>query len=79
MRPHALSPNYNYRGMGVPIIGNVRIWHTPHEPPADINDHPDWWPMRYFVGGKLRYPGSWKQRLKRFGIYLIKRLGLRPR
>ena len=55
-RPYALSPNYNYRGMGVPIIGDIRIWHTPHEPPANINSHPEWWPMRYFVDGKLHHP-----------------------
>ena len=68
-RPYVLSFNYNYRGMGVPIIGNVRIWHTPHEPPAELNDQPGWWPMRYFVNGKFYRPGyrKWmfKQYLKR--------------
>ncbi len=63
-RPYILSMNYNYRGLGVPLIGPVRIWHTPHEPPADINAEPDWWPMRYFVDGKLHRPGYLRKQIK---------------
>ena len=66
VRPYALSPNYNYRGMGVPIVGEVRIWHTPHEPPEGLNDQPGRWPMRYFVDGKLHHPGTPYRKTRRF-------------
>ncbi len=71
-RPYVLSLNYNYRGMGVPIIGNVRIWHTPHEPPAELNDQPGWWPMRYFVNGKFYRPGYRKWKFKQHLKSIIK-------
>ena len=64
--PYVLSPNYNYRGMGVPIIGNVRIWHTYHEPPKELNEQPGWWPMRYFVDGKFYRPGYKKWLIKQY-------------
>lgn len=65
-RPYVLSLNYNYRGMRVPIIGNVRIWHSYHEPPKELNDQPWWWPMRYFVNGKFYRPGFRKWKLKQY-------------
>lgn len=75
-RPYALSPNYNYRGMGVPMIGEVRIWHTPHEPPEDLNDQPGWWPMRYFVSGSFHRPGFERRRLRKWGRDLLQKVGL---
>ena len=75
-RPYALSPNYNYRGMGVPIIGEVRIWHTPHEPPDNLNDEPGWWPMRYFVNGRFHRPGFKHNRLKAWTRRMLRRFGL---
>ena len=76
IRPYVLSPNYNYRGMGVPIIGEVRIWHTPHPPPTNVNAHPDWWPMRYFVNGRLHHPGRLKHTLRRAARRLTQAVGL---
>lgn len=75
-RPYPLSPNYNYRGMGVPIIGEVRIWHTPHEPPDDLNDQPGWWPMRYFVNGRFHRPGYRKHQVQQVVKRRIDRAGL---
>ena len=73
-RPYALSPNYNYRGMGVPMIGKVRIWHTPHEPPDDLNDQPGWWPMRYFVSGRFYRPRYGRTKVKQWIKQILKRL-----
>lgn len=52
IRPACLSPNFNCRGFGERLIGEVRIWHQPGDPPADINRAP--WVDRRVVRGRTR-------------------------
>lgn len=73
IHPYVLSPNYNYRGMFVPAIGNVRIWHSHRKMPAAINAEPQHWPMRYVGDGKLRHPDLARQKLKKLLKRLIRR------
>lgn len=35
--PYTLSRGYNYRNFGEAIYGLVRVWHSHHPPPADVN------------------------------------------
>jgi hypothetical protein len=49
--PYVLSPAYNYRSLGEYAVGNIRIWHSHHPPPADVNDFEVAWPPRRFVDG----------------------------
>lgn len=54
--PYTLSINYNYRGTGEHISGDVRIWHSHYKLPKNINEGVDLWPMRSVLYGKLRSP-----------------------
>ena len=51
--PYVLSPLYNYRGLGELAVGSIRIWHSHHPPPADLNNFETAWPPRRFVDGAL--------------------------
>jgi len=55
--PYALSPLYNYRGLGEYAVGNIRIWHSHVPPPADLNAFDTAWPARRFKGG-IRLPSD---------------------
>lgn len=52
--PYTLSINYNYRGTGEHISGDVRIWHSHFPMPEGINDGKDLWPMRSVDRGELK-------------------------
>ncbi len=54
--PYTLSINYNYRGTGEHISGEVRIWHSHYQMPEQINENVDLWPMRSVYNGKLKIP-----------------------
>ena len=54
--PYTLSINYNYRGTGEHISGDVRIWHSHYPMPKQINDAKDLWPMRSVYHGCLKIP-----------------------
>jgi hypothetical protein len=56
--PYALSPLYNYRGLGEYAVGNIRIWHAHFPPPADVNAFESAWPARRFAEGKLVRSGD---------------------
>jgi hypothetical protein len=49
--PYVLSPLYNYRGLGEYAVGKIRIWHSRHFPPANLNEFDMAWPARRFVDG----------------------------
>src|SRR5262249_33865883 len=40
--PYTLSVAYNYRNFGELVSGRIRIWHSHHPPPDDVNtfEHP---------------------------------------
>jgi len=44
--PYTLPITYNYRGSGEHISGSVRIWHSHHQMPSNINKSPNTWPPR---------------------------------
>ncbi len=49
--PYTLSPNYNYRALTAEhISGHVRIWHSFHMPPKNINDCDKPWPRSRYMG-----------------------------
>jgi hypothetical protein len=52
-QPYVLSRSFNYRGFGEPISGLVRIWHSPHEMPGDLNQFNDAWPPRRAYSGRM--------------------------
>lgn len=52
--PYVLSPNYNYRGLGMPISGDVRVWHSRRHVPPRLNALPHEWPLRYVMHGKVK-------------------------
>jgi len=52
--PYTLAPLYNYRSMGEPAIGRIRIWHSHFPLPADVNDFKTLWPARRFKNGLRR-------------------------
>jgi hypothetical protein len=49
--PYVLSPLYNYRSLGEYAVGHVRIWHSHHPPPADLDAFDCAWPARRFRDG----------------------------
>jgi hypothetical protein len=51
--PYVLSPLYNYRSLGEYAVGNIRLWHSHLEPPADLNVFDNAWPARRFKDGVL--------------------------
>ncbi|MBE9005028.1 hypothetical protein IQ259_08245 [Fortiea sp. LEGE XX443] len=51
--PYTLSINYNYRGLGNLISGDVKIWHSHTEMPKNINQFDVAWPARRVVDGKV--------------------------
>lgn len=51
--PYVLSPLYNYRSLGEYAVGNVRIWHSHFEPPAELNAFDNAWPARRYRSGLL--------------------------
>ncbi len=52
--PYVLSPLYNYRGFGELAVGDIRIWHSIHPPPADLTSgEPAWPPRRYRDGVRV--------------------------
>ena len=67
--PYVLSSAYNYRGLGMPLSGKIRIWHSRRDVPEDLNDYPSDWPLRYVIHGKVRRhppdPDHPRQRLMR--------------
>jgi hypothetical protein len=54
-QPYVLSPCYNYRALGEHVVGEIRIWHSHHPLPADVNDYAEPWPPRRFLEG-VRVP-----------------------
>lgn len=54
--PYTLSRSYNYRGMGEPISGVVRVWHSENPPPKGLNDFSQPWPPRAVVKGRVIHP-----------------------
>jgi hypothetical protein len=54
-QPYVLSPLYNYRSLGELAVGQIRIWHSHHLPPLDLNDGETAWPPRRFQEG-VRVP-----------------------
>jgi len=56
-RPYVLAPLYNYRSMGEYAVGKVRLWHSHHALPADLNLYDEAWPPRRFIDG-IRASGS---------------------
>jgi lipopolysaccharide biosynthesis glycosyltransferase len=54
--PYTLSINYNYRGTGEQISGDVRIWHSHYKIPKNINEDVNLWPMRSVLYDKLTSP-----------------------
>src|SRR5262245_46392696 len=56
-RPYVLTPLYNYRSMGEYAVGKVRLWHSHHALPADLNLYDEAWPPRRFIDG-IRASGS---------------------
>jgi len=54
-QPYVLSPLYNYRGLGELAVGDIRIWHSVHSPPADLTSGEPPWPPRRDRDG-LRVP-----------------------
>ena len=76
--PYTLSINYNYRGTGEHISGDVRIWHSHYPMPEQINDDVDLWPMRSVHHGKLSIPrrnywGEWNHNLRSLIKGILKR------
>ena len=54
VQPYVLSPLYNYRGLGELAVGDIRIWHSVHPPPADLTSgEPPWPPRRYRDGVRV--------------------------
>jgi hypothetical protein len=49
--PYVLSPLYNYRSLGEHAVGNIRLWHSHHPVPPDLNVFVNAWPPRRFVAG----------------------------
>jgi hypothetical protein len=49
--PYVLSPLYNYRSLGEHAVGKIKIWHSHHPVPPDVNDFNNAWPARRFVAG----------------------------
>ncbi|OCQ90651.1 hypothetical protein BCD64_28745 [Nostoc sp. MBR 210] len=56
--PYTLSINYNYRGLGNLISGDVKIWHSHTEIPNNINSFDVAWPARRVVDGKVIFPDN---------------------
>ncbi len=54
-QPYVLSPLYNYRSLGELAVGQIRVWHSHHLPPPDLNDDEAAWPPRRFQDG-VRVP-----------------------
>jgi hypothetical protein len=52
--PYTLSQNYNYRGFGDYIVGDIYIWHSRDKLPPEINTYTEAWPnRRYVLNGKI--------------------------
>lgn len=54
--PYTLSTSYNHRGFGELISGEVRVWHSYHPVPDDLNDATEIFPRRY-ENGRIINPG----------------------
>jgi len=52
--PYVLSSVYNYRGLGMPISGKVRVWHSRRPVPKDLHEYTGEWPLRYVIHGKIQ-------------------------
>jgi len=50
--PYTLSPAYNYRALGELISGYVRVWHSHHPVPPELNSFGKSWPPRRYLNGK---------------------------
>ena len=61
--PYTLSIGYNYRGFGDAISGEVRVWHSHADMPADINTIESVWPPRRVINGCVHHTrvkeGNW--------------------
>ena len=68
--PYTLSPSFNYRALaGEPASGDIRIWHSFHPAPPDVNEYEEAWPMRRYVGTKTtRLYRVSPQRLPEIGV-----------
>ena len=64
--PYTLSINYNYRGTGNLISGDVKIWHSHIEMPKDINDFEVAWPPRRVTYGQIIFPNKKRSKLNAF-------------
>lgn len=65
--PYTLSPSYNYRALGELLSGNVRIWHSWHDVPKNINSRTIPFAWRSKNGRIVRHflrPQSMMTRLK---------------
>jgi hypothetical protein len=51
--PYTLPATYNCRGFGEQMSGRVRIWHSRHGVPEDLNEKEHSWPPRRIVGGRV--------------------------
>ncbi len=56
--PYVLSPLYNYRNLGEPAVGRVRLWHSHLPVPDDVNVFKHAWPARRFKNGLRLEPDS---------------------
>lgn len=66
--PYALPPTYNCRGFGEHMSGRVRIWHSRHDVPSNLNENENSWPPRSVVDGRVvrnARPVSFFQRIRR--------------
>ncbi len=64
--PYALSINYNYRGFGNYISGDVRIWHSHGPVPLGINTYNESWPPRRAWPTLVQHPKRTEKRFPRW-------------
>ena len=53
--PYTLSTGYNHRAFGEIISGVIRIWHSRHKVPRNLNHLDPTWPRRFKNGCIIRH------------------------